>query len=737
MDGGTLSFIATSGRGIEPILEEELRAMGAQGLRPTGGGVHFAGDLAVGLRACLWSRTASRVLLILGDYPADRVEAIYAAVHAIAWEDHFDSGGTIAVDFSGRGAGIENTMFGAQLVKDAVVDRFRERCGTRPSVDLDRPDCRINCHISREGLSVRIDLAGGSLHQRGYRLAARVAPLKENLAAALLLKAGWPGIAAAGGAFLDPLCGAGTLVIEAALAAADAAPGLSRPHWGFTGWRGGDPGLWRGLLDEALERRAAGMTRAPRCTGFDADPRAVVIAAENAERAGMTTLVHFERRLLEAARPGAKLKSGLVLTNPPYGKRLGEDDDLGALYAQLGDVLKERFQGWQVAVFTGEPTLGKRMGLRAHKVNAFYNGPLPCQLIQIRVDPDRFVDRDGIDERQARAKIDQALAGGADAFLNRLKKNLRTVGRWAAREGISCYRLYDADLPEYAVAVDRYGDWVHVQEYAPPATIDAERAAERLRNAMTLVPHALGIAEERVVLKVRERQRGKRQYEKQDERGQFIEVNEGPCRFLVNLTDYLDTGLFLDHRQTRALLGGMAAGKRFLNLFCYTGTATVYAALGGATATTSVDLSPTYLDWARRNMEHNGCTGRQHQFIQADCTAWIDACRERFDLVFLDPPTFSNSKRMTDILDVQRDHPRLIMGAMRLLSPGGALVFSTNRQRFSLDGEALAGLSIEDITKKTIPKDFERNQRIHHCWLLRAGTGAGAGEHVAPGGRPR
>ncbi|MBP7739021.1 MAG: bifunctional 23S rRNA (guanine(2069)-N(7))-methyltransferase RlmK/23S rRNA (guanine(2445)-N(2))-methyltransferase RlmL [Spirochaetes bacterium] len=714
-----LNLFASAPKGVEPILAEELRDFGAAGCRATAGGVHFTGSLAEALRACLWSRTASRIFLCLGESAVEKSGDMYDAARTVPWEDLAASGATMAVDFSGTGAGINNTMYGAQLVKDAVVDRIRDRRGKRPSIDAKEPDFLVNCHLSRKGLEVRVDLSGGGLHARGYRLESGAAPIRENLAAALLIKSGWPTVAGTGGSFLDPMCGSGTMVIEAALMAADIAPGLNRLRWGFRGWQGFDPSLWEDLVNEASERMIRGLTGAPKCVGFDSDRETLRMARHNAARARVETIAHFEKRLLEAAGPPPGLAEGLILTNPPYGKRMGDAGGLRSLYEELGDTLKKSFPGWRAAVITGEPELGKRMGLRAHKSNVFFNGPLQCRLLQFRVEPDSFIDREALDSRKIQIKLDRALERGAIAFMNRIGKNMKTTGKWAAREGITCYRIYDADLPEYAVAVDRYGEWVHVQEYAAPPSVDAVKAETRLKDALTVLPEALGVDAGRIILKVRRRQKGPSQYDKQNDRGEFIEVAEGPCRFLVNLTDYLDTGLFLDHRMTRGLIGSLAKGKRFCNLFCYTGTATVHAALGGARSTVSVDLSATYLDWARRNLELNDIRGARHGLEQADCREWIAACRERFDLVFLDPPTFSNSKRMKGSFDVQRDHGELINDSARLLAPGGTILFSTNRDRFKMDEGALKGLVAEDITAKTIPKDFERNPRIHSCWIIK------------------
>ncbi len=724
-----LIFFATAPKGIEPLLADELRGLGASAVKETRAGVTFQGPLAVAYRACLWSRTANRILLPLARFRADTPEALYAGVRAIDWAEHMVPDGTLAVDFSTVQSRIGHSHFGAQKVKDAVVDEFRDLCGVRPSVALECPDIRINVYLRRDEATVSLDLSGESLHRRGYREEGGAAPLKENLAAAILLRAGWPAIAQAGGAFVDPMCGSGTLPIEAALIAADIAPGLQRPYFGFLKWKRHDVAAWEELLTEARERRERGLRQLPPIVGYDADPRAVKAALANVERAGLRGQVHIEKRELAACAAPRRSDHvpGLVAVNPPYGERLGQVAELRHLYASFGDRLKERFPGWRAVVFTGNPDLAKNMGLRARRTHTMYNGALECRLLSFEVDPQWYT---GAALGPARTAANMAgdvtqapLSAGAEMFANRLRKNLRHLGKWAAREGIYCYRVYDADMPEYAVAIDIYeGQWAVVQEYEAPATIDAAKARVRLQDALAVVPQVLGIAPENVFLKVRCRQKGAAQYEKLAAEGNFHVVREANCKFLVNFTDYLDTGLFLDHRSTRWTLQAMAKGKRFLNLFAYTGTATVHAAMGGAAATTTVDMSQTYLAWARRNLALNGFSEHRHVFVQADCLEWVKAEKRRYDLIFLDPPTFSTSKRMETTFDVQRDHVQLLKDVTRLLKRDGVLIFSNNNRRFKMDREALAELRIEDITRATIPKDFERNPRIHNCWRITRST---------------
>jgi 23S rRNA (guanine2445-N2)-methyltransferase / 23S rRNA (guanine2069-N7)-methyltransferase len=733
----SLRLFASAPRGIEPLLADELRALGAEDVKETRAGVTFSGDLTLAYRVCLWSRVANRVLLPLAQFPAATPEALYAGVRSIDWAEHLDQNGTLAVDFNAYRSAITHTHYGALKVKDAIVDQFRERTGVRPSVATDEPDVRINVYVHADVASLSIDLSGESLHRRGYRADTVTAPLKENLAAAILVRAGWPAIARAGGALVDLMCGSGTLPIEAALMASDSAPGLERTYYGFLRWRGHDAAIWEALLAEARARRATGIKNLPPIRGYDSDPAAVRAALVNVERAGLSGRVHIERRYLADCRSEHVEHAGLVVVNPPYGERLGAESELPGLYRELGNVLKRCYEGWRAAVFTGNPELGKVMGLRAHKMHVLYNGAIECKLLHFEVVAKQFVierasthgdvpvPRDtGSGKQPAERPLLQGpavLTPGAEMFANRLRKNLKQLGKWAERENICCYRLYDADMPEYALAIDLYqgaAHWAHVQEYAAPKSIDPDKASERLQEALSAIPGVLGIPVEQIFLKVRQRQKGSAQYERLAERGEFHEVQEDSLKLLVNFTDYLDTGLFLDHRLTRRMLREQAKDKRFLNLFGYTGAATVHAAVG-ARATTTVDMSRTYLDWARRNLALNGFEGQQHEIIQADVLVWLEEEAERrYELIFLDPPTFSTSKRMQDTLDIQRDHVALIRAAARLLSPGGTLIFSTNFRRFRLEREGLAEFAVEDISRATIPKDFARNPRIHQCFKL-------------------
>jgi 23S rRNA (guanine2445-N2)-methyltransferase / 23S rRNA (guanine2069-N7)-methyltransferase len=702
-------LVAGCAAGLETLVKDEVETFGGQEVQFATGVVRWRGSLQSAYRCCLWSRFASRVFLELGRYTITDEETLYRQALTLAWHEHLSENTTFAVSCTlSADSVISHSQYAALKVKDALVDYFREKTGQRPSVKTDRPGVQIHLHVEKNLATISLDLSGESLHRRGYRDKSGRAPLKETLGAGIVALSGWPKDP---GTLVDPMCGTGTLLIEAAMMYGDSAPGLSRSYFGFMGWLSHDEGLWRTLVSEAIEREEQGSRKSwPIIIGYDCDPVVVNAARKNIERAGLDNYINVKQAEIASLQPPDN--KGMLLANLPYGERLSETELVTQLYRGYGRILRRRFQGWRAGVFIANPELTDSFGLTWQTKHRLFNGSIPCRLLTATLAKEEPQDF----HWQPKTKDEEQ---PENEFGNRLRKNLKQMLKWADREGISCFRVYDRDLPDYNLAVDLYGKWVHIQEYAPPKTVDPEVASARFDMAVRTVKEILNVRSDRVFLKTRERQKGKKQYEKKGDKRKMYEVREGGCSFLVNFTDYLDTGLFLDHRPVRERIFKAAKGKRFLNLFGYTGTATVHAALGGAANTTTVDLSATYLQWARMNFALNGLGEITNRAEQADCRQWLEECRSTFDLIFIDPPTFSNTKKEKRVFDVQKDHAQLIKTAMSCLDSRGLLIFSTNFRRFKLDEVLFANYEVLDISRESLAFDFSRNQKVHMCWEVR------------------
>lgn len=772
---------ATCASGLEHLLAAELESLGLESVRRAGAGASFSGGLEAAYRACLHSRVANRVLWPLHAGPAGSPEALYERVQEIDWGEHLDVDGSLAVDLFTARSTITHSRYGALKVKDAVVDQFRDATGRRPDVDRDTPDVRINVYLFRDKARIALDLSGSSLHRRGYREDGGPAPLKENLAAALLLAAGWPALADEGVAFADPLCGSGTLLTEAAMIACRRAPGLGRRYFGFLGWKRHDGPLWERLIGEA---RAAERASPAPIAGGDRDAGAVAGARRHLDNAAVGQAVSLETRALAdgALAALANVPPGLVLTNPPYGERLAAGE---RFYQAFGEALSTHYDGWRCGVFTARaaPLASTRLQLLDRLEIA--NGGIDCVYAEGRIPtwstgtsagaspgassgPPRGASArlksravPATEPESAPSSWELALRGSAtpatggtsgtsssegradrtrhpgraidiEPFVNRLRKNLKALRGWRRQQGVSAWRAYDADLPEFAVAIDVYDTesrdrHVVVQEYRAPATVNTALAAARLDAVVTVLPEVLETPAARVHVKVRERQSGTSQYERRTDGGGVRAVlEERGCRWTLNFSDYLDTGIFLDHRNVRRLVAERARGGRFLNLFAYTGAATVAAVVGGARESVSVDLSNRYCRWAEENLALNGADRDAHRVERADVVAWLDRPSEEapFDVILLDPPTFSNSTDTEADWNVQRDHVAALEACLGRLAPGGVLVFSNNFRRFRLDESLERGqlgserVRVEERSRWSIGRDFGRSPRIHRVWLI-------------------
>lgn len=700
-------YLAVTSNGLENLLVDELTKLGINDAKPVQAGVRFKASNEQIYRCCLWSRLASRFVRVLSEFTCNDDMDLYLASSSVNWVNQFHSSKTFVVDFNGTNREIRNSQYGAMKVKDAIVDCYEKKNLPRPSISKDQPDLRVHVRLHKDKAILGLDMVGGGLHQRGYRPESGRAPLRETLAAAIILRSGW----SADKPLLDPMCGSGTLLIEAAMMAANMAPGVNRAKWGFESLEDFEPELWAEIKSEASVQARRGVKKIDtKFFGFDNDARVLKTAQDNARRAGVDSLIEFKLGDAAEIRRPEGFEAGVIVCNPPYGERLGTHPGLIALYTAFGAQLKSQFGGCQASIFSSSDELLSCLRMRADKQFKLNNGALPCHQKNY-----------SISERAAQDSSDNVTESlVAPDFSNRLKKNIAKIGKWARKEKLDCYRVYDADLPEYNVAIDVYLDQLVIQEYAAPKDIPEEKAKRRLTDIIRATIQVTGTPANKVVLKVREKQKGRAQYQKLSQQSETLVVNEYGVKLSVNLHDYLDTGLFLDHKITRRKLGEMAQGKDFLNLFAYTGSGTVHAACGGAKSTTTVDMSNTYLEWAKENMKLNGQVGRQHRFEQADCLQWLEKSTAQFDLIFIDPPTFSNSKRMEQSFDVQRDHIQLMKNLKRLLRSGGTIVFSNNKRHFKMDLESLAdlGLQANNISHQTLPMDFARNKHIHNCWVI-------------------
>lgn len=702
-----MNFIVTCMPGLAPLLMKELTHFGHQAAPAGGAAVAITGDAKAALQVCLWSRVAERVLLPLNSVKGEPFDVLAQLMEGVDW-----------AYWSERGLPVHWVVEHGPMVKgDHRISRQRLMNLQPSALGVQKTPAGALCLravLTKDGATLYADLSGDTLQRRGYRLAGGTAPLRETLAAAMLWALDWPIALSKAPVLLDPFCGSGTLLIEAAGMALQHAPGLLREHHGFQAWPAVQDADWQALVDEA-EARRKGAVEGLHISGFDSDHSAVQAAKENAYRAGVADVIHFERRqLADLTRADFIGEQGFVVANPPWGERLEEQEQAGWLYYALGRTLARFASQWQTLLVASQAEVLDRAGMQVEESWRVKNGPF--QVYLRRLTP---VTRPLGMPLEASGELAFEVPEEAQPMVNRLRKNSRQLRRWLEQTGTQAYRLYDRDLPEFNVTVDVYGDAVLVNEFSPPKTIAEDVAKQRRSWALMAVRAALGVHREQVFIRTRRQQKGTEQYERVSQAGELRVVEEGRARVLVNLQDYLDTGLFLDHRPIRLLFSeGVVKGKRFLNLFGYTGVATLQAALGGARRSVTVDASKKYLDWASNNLAANGLALAQHQMVRADVLQWLAESRDEFDVIFCDPPTFSNSTGRKDF-SVQEDHVALIEECMQRLHAQGVLYFSCNFRRFQLDESLMRQFAVKDITRWSIPPDFARNTKIHHCFEIR------------------
>ena len=720
-------FFATSAANQGDLIAEEARKAGAERVRVTPSGVDFEGSLETGYRFCFETRISSRLLMGLfvdDDIISDK--ELEEATAMLPWEEYIDPTKTLKVTCTTQNCRyITNSHYGALKVKDGIVERIREKFnGERPYIEIHEPDLTVHVHIEDTTVKWYVDFSGENLSMRGYRGEQTEALLKEHLAAALIGRSEWRKSVNDGNPlpFYDPFCGSGTIAVEAALMATDTAPGLLRKKpYPFESLPNFDKEAFDRVVEEAEERRRKAIDeRDISIFASDISRTAVEISKAAALKAGVYDFISFSvQDFTKLEKP--PVSKGCIVTDPPYGERMTVRD-IDLLYENTGKVLQNVFKGWDATILTGNSELLYNIDMKPDRTNTLFNGGIMCQAAHYHIFTDE--EREAMMQKALEKKKQrqaEPLTPGAEMAYNRLMKNLKEITPLMKEQVVECYRIYDADMPEYSASIDIYmGKWVVVSEYAAPDTIDPEDAKRRLGELVRATEKATGIDEDFIYVKERSRQKGKGQYTRLAANNKMMVARENGVRFLVNFTDYLDTGIFLDHRPVRMMIQEMAKDKRFLNLFCYTGTATLNAIKGGALSTVSVDASSTYLAWMEENLKLNGySTVFGNLLYKSDVIDWLWDTYDKFDLIFCDPPTFSNSKDRRGSFDVQRDHVKLIDAAAMHLSPGGTLIFSNNYRKFKLDPEVMEKYVVEDITEKTIGDDFKRDMKIHHCYLIR------------------
>lgn len=711
-----IDLIATCAFGLEAIVRRELQSLGIEATIGESGRIHFRGSSETICRTNLQLRAADRILVRVAEFPAADFDALFESTRELRWGQRLPPDAAFPV----TGRSIKSTLSSVpacqRAVKRAIVDALR-RDHNRQELAETGAEYRIDVALLKDVATLTIDTTGRSLHRRGYRTHISTAPLKETLAAAMVMLSYWR----QDRPLADPCCGSGTIPIEAARIGRNMAPGLDR-EFAAQAWSSLPAELWDDLRQQA--RAAILPALDERILGADISDRALQAARENAARAGVADDIHFQVGRIEDFRSSRRF--GCLITNPPYGQRIGRGEDLDQLYYGLPEVLA-RLPTWSHYFLTALPNFEQVVGRSADRRRKLYNGRIECTYFQFQ-GPKPVVGQPRSDQQQpyvhavgsaAFGELTEKAQEQAQLFAARLSKRARHLRRWPTRRGITCYRLYERDIPEIPLVVDRYEDALHITEYERPHDRDPAQHASWLDLMAKTAAETIQIHPDHVHLKRRSRQRGKTQHEKVDQTGQRSIANEGGLQFLVNLKDYVDTGLFLDHRITRQLVREQAAGASFLNLFAYTGSFTVYAAAGGAERTVSVDLSGNYLDWARQNMRLNEFAGKEHDFVAADVRRWVadQPVRETYDLVVLDPPTFSNSKRTESDWNIQADGMPLLQSLLPLVRRGGLIYFSSNFRRFKFDPAQLAVSEVHEISRQTVPEDF-RNRRIHRCWRI-------------------
>ena len=705
-------------------------------IRPLKGGVAFFGQLADAYKACLWSRVATRIQLVLARISAGDADELYEGAYSFPWENHIGFGATLSVDAHGQNPSLRNTKFTALKVKDAVCDRMRNGRGERPNIDTQNPDFALDVALHQSKATLYLNLSGASLHRRGYREdgVQTEAPLKETLAAGMLLAAGWPAIAQNGGVLVDPMCGSGTIAVEAALMATKTPAGLLRAHWGFEGWLGHNQNTWHEVLADA-EAQCGGERFAGNIVAGDIDASAIEIARANARRAGVDKAISFyvddaknlERHLRFALRSGA---SGILVANPPYGHRISTLVSLPVIRATLATAIDVLPPSWRVALISPDAGVDSIFGKSPYKAIACHNGPIETSVRLYNLAEGERQTTHIVSLGGKQQEVPCALSSSAQ-FAARLRKTARERVRWARRTQTTAYRIYDADLPEYPLTIDVYQSsaddsferWLRVEEHSQKRRRNSELRTQRLADASAIAGAVLDIPANRIIeLAWQEDWNAS----SSNEESLYFEVEEYGLTHCIDIAARPSTGLSLMQRDVRALVSDRAAGKSVVSLFGSSSAALVNAASVGAKAIVGLDTSKARIDLLEQTLKQNRLARVKHQLLRTDARTWLEResrARHTYDFILCAPPAWMPSRK-GDRRDWQlkRDYVTLLRRANGLLRLGGTLLFITCVPGFSVDPKALGnlGLRVEDVSARLLPHDFERSRHDFCCLLLTA-----------------
>lgn len=703
-----MNFVSTCAAGLEDLVTDELTSFGAEISSSRKGEVRWSATLEAGYRTCLWSRFSSRLILVLSEFTIDTTDDLYEAATTITWEDHLSVDDSFAVDCVRTASGpVTNSMYGALRIKDGIVDRFRERHRIRPSVQTQRPNVRVYLQVHGTRALLGLDLSGEGLHRRGYRLDSGPAPLKENLAAAIMALSGWDGKFP----LIDPMCGSATLLIEAALMKADSAPGLGRSYFGLFGWRGHQKSVWDELVAEALDREASAREQKwPPLIGYDGNRSAIRAARKNIAQAG------FADRILVAPQELHHLKNnfgqaGFLVCNPPYGERLSDSQSVKHLYRHMGDLFQDQFPGWKMALFTAAPDYADRFKLHLDKSVKIFNGPLVCRLFS--GSPRAASVPAALGEWQISKAVDQ---DSATELGNRLKKNHRKFHPWACDKKLDWYRLYDRDLPQFNVTIDVTPPRLHIREFPLPSGKDPRSAEERFREVTQTVRNLFAVSRDQVM--VHRRVSSRKGQKNRTYRSKQTEIREGKALFLLGGESDPETAFFPDQRFVRNYLGQVVDRGNFLSIFDTSGGSAISVALEGAITTTTLGVGARNVELLVNNFSRNGLHPDNHKAVTDSVMNWLKRGRRQFDLIYICFRKKQYRQTNSSVFKVGSDHRFLIDRSIASLSESGRLVVSSLLPNFELDPAVMDAYRCRTMSKKLVSPDLTRGARNFRCWEI-------------------